>query len=108
MMNKLLPIIPRGDIMELKELIYAGAKLVNDKIRVPRRNLNGNARPGWEIRLEGQVKKLQQEARILRKEKHVRICWNEKTKIRQQKRLAMQLEEVNQKILAKEVRLKRY
>ena len=42
------------------------------KIGIPFRNLNRNKKkthPGWEIRLEGQRKELQQQANMLRKEK---------------------------------------
>ena len=58
------------NISELNELIYAGAKLVWDKICVPLSNPNRNTKSGREIRLGGQVKKLQQQAKIRRKEKH--------------------------------------
>ena len=47
--------IPIGNINELNKQIYAGAKLVCDKIDVPRRNPSRNIKPGWVIRLEGQV-----------------------------------------------------
>ena len=60
--NKLSKNIPKGDISELKELIYAETKLVSDKIDVPLRNPNRNTKPEWEIRLEAQVNKLRQEA----------------------------------------------
>ena len=43
--NKLLPNIPTDNITELKQLIYAGAKLVCDKIDDPLSNLNRNAKP---------------------------------------------------------------
>ena len=57
---KLLPNILTDNIAELNKLIYAGVKLVCDRIRVLLRKPNRNTKPGWEIRLEGQVKKLQQ------------------------------------------------
>ena len=82
-------------------------KLVCDKIGVPLRTLNRNKKPGWEIRLEEQVKKLQQHVKVLRKEEHKGICWNEKIKIKQQTNWKIH-EEINQKILTKEERLKRY
>ena len=68
---------------------------------------NWNKKLGWEIRQDGQVKTLQ-ESKILRKEKKNTIGWHEKTKARQQTNLMIQLEEMNQKILAKEEGLKRY
>ena len=68
--NKLLSNIPTGDIIELNELIYAGARLVCKRIGILLRNLKRNTKPGWEIRLEGQIKKLRPQAEILRKEIH--------------------------------------
>ena len=56
--NEFWPNIPTGNITELNELIYAGAKLVCNEVSVPRRNQNRNTKPGWEIRLEEQVKKM--------------------------------------------------
>ena len=101
-----MPNIPTGNFTELNEEIYAGTKLVCDKIGVPLRNLKRNAKPGWRIFLEGQVKKLQQKAKNQRKEKHTGICRDEKNKIKQQTSVTIQFEEMNQKILAKEMRLK--
>ena len=46
------------DITELNELIYAWAKIVSDKISIFLRNLNSNTKPGREMRVEGQMKKL--------------------------------------------------
>ena len=43
---------------------------------------------------------------MLRKEKNTGICWDEKTKAKQQTNLKMQLKRINQKILAKEGNLK--
>ena len=37
--------------MELNELIYAGAKLICDKIGVSLKKTNRNSKPGWEIKL---------------------------------------------------------
>ena len=76
--NKLLTNILTCNISELKELIYEGAKLVCDKISVPQRNLDRNKKPGWEIKLEVLIKKLRQQAKVLKKEKHTRICWDKK------------------------------
>ena len=59
-MDKLLANIPKDNSSELNELIYAGAKLINDSIDVPLRKPNMNIKPGCEISQEGQVKKLQQ------------------------------------------------
>ena len=66
------------DIIKLNELIYAGAKLISNKIGRPLRNPNRQAKPGWEMKLEEQMKKLQQQAKILRKVKHTETQWKEK------------------------------
>ena len=50
--------IPTGNITELNKLIYAGVKLISDKIGISLKSLKRNTKPGWEIRLEKQVKKL--------------------------------------------------
>ena len=41
---------------ELNELIYAGAKLVCEKIGIPSKSTKKKSKPGWEIRLETQIK----------------------------------------------------
>ena len=47
------------EIKELNELIYPGAKQISDKTDIPhQKNPNNNTKPGWEIRLERQLKKL--------------------------------------------------
>ena len=56
--TKLLPNIPTGNITELNEVIYTEMKLVCDKIGISHRSPNKTTKSGWEIRLEGLVKKL--------------------------------------------------
>ena len=65
--NKLLQYIPTDDITELNKLIYAGAKQVSIKIGTPLRNLNRNTKTGLKMRLEGQIMKLQQQVKLVRK-----------------------------------------
>ena len=67
-LKQILTNIQTGKITELTELNYVGQKLVYDRIR--------NPKPGWEIRLEVQVKKLRQQAKLVRKKKHSRISWD--------------------------------
>ena len=55
--NHILPYIPTNNITELNELIYAGAKLVCEKIGIPSKSTKKQSKPGWEIRLETQIKK---------------------------------------------------
>ena len=50
--SKLLLDIPMKYITEQNELIYAGRKLVSEKIDVPRSNPNRNTKPGWKIPLK--------------------------------------------------------
>ena len=50
---------------ELNELIYAGLKLVWEKISVALKNMNRNSKPGWEIQLE-MLRNLQQQAKMIR------------------------------------------
>ena len=72
--NKLSINVPMDNNTEPNELIYAGMKLICDKICIPLGNLKKNTKPGWEIRLERQIKKLWQQVKVLRKEKLIRIC----------------------------------
>ena len=101
--NKLITNIPKCCITELDMLIYSGAKLVSDKIGVLIRNQRKNAKPGWEIRLERQIKKLQLQAKGVRREKYVRIYWDKKTRTKKSLKVR---EAINQNILAKEGRIK--
>ena len=55
--NHILPYIPTNNITELNELIYAGAKLVCEKIVIPSKITKKQSKPGWDIRLETQIKK---------------------------------------------------
>ena len=92
----------------LNKTIHSRVKLVCDIISVPLKNLNRYQISRWEVRLEGLVKTLQQQAKVLRRGKYTRICWNEKTKTKQHTSLTIQFEKMNKKILAKQGRLKRY
>ena len=78
MVNKLLSNIPTGNITELNELLSAGGKLVCHKIDVPQRNSIKNSKPGWEIRLDGLVKKLWQQSKLLKEGKAQRDMLGEK------------------------------
>ena len=56
-MNYILPYIPTNNMTELNELIYAGAKLVCENIGIPSKSTKKQQKPGWEIKLESQIKK---------------------------------------------------
>ena len=55
--NHILPYIPTNNITKLNELIYAGAKLVCEKTEIPSKSTKKQSKPGWQIRLETQIKK---------------------------------------------------
>ena len=98
----------RNNITELDELINAGAKLVCEKIGIPQKARRKKSKAGWEIRLETQIKK--KSTKTVQKDKTKVRHWNmlgQKGNTTQGK-IAVQLEEINQKVLAKEGRLKRY
>ena len=67
--------------------------------------MNRYSKPEREIRLETQIRNLQ--TKMLRRKKNAGICWDENRKATQVKQ-TMQLKEINLKVLAKEVNLKRY
>ena len=51
-----IPHIPTNNITELNELIYAGTKLVCEKIGIPSKSTKKQSKLGWETRLETQIK----------------------------------------------------
>ena len=65
-------------------------------------------RSGWEIRLETQIKNLRKQAKMIKQRKNAGTCRDKKEKVIQKEKMTIQLEEINQKVLAKEGRLKRY
>ena len=80
-----MQLIPMDNIKELNELIYTEAKLVQNKIRIPIKNPKRTIKPGWEMRLEKQIKKLWQQAKLHSKVKHIGTLKKEKTSKRQPK-----------------------
>ena len=98
--NQILRHIPTNNITELNELIYAGAKLVCEKIGIPSKSTKKKSKPGWEIRLETQIKNRRKRARMIKQKKDAHICGTRKEKAIQEK--IINLEEINQKVLAKE------
>ena len=84
--NQILPHIPTNNITELNELIYAGAKLVCEKIGILSKSTKKKSKPGWEIWLETQIKKkLRKQARIIKQKKDAEICGNRKEKATREK-----------------------
>ena len=102
--NHLLTNIPTN-ITELNDLIYARAKLVCEKIGVPLKTNDRKSKSGWELRLESQIKRLRQQARILKRNIKKYLDETERTRQLELKKIALGNQ---RKILAKEGRLKRY
>ena len=106
-MNQVLTCIATNNITKLNELIYAVAKLVCEKIGIPSKITKEKSKPGWEFRLETQIKNLRKQLKVVKQKKNAGINKNRKEKTTQEKH-TIQLEERYQKLLAKEGRLKRY
>ena len=64
--NKMLPYISTNNISELNDLINAGAKFVCEKSGVPSKSTKKQSKPGWEVRLETQIKNLRKQAKIVK------------------------------------------
>ena len=105
--NQVLTYIPTKNITELNELINTRGKLVYEKIRVPLKSTHRKPKPGREIWLETQIRKLWKQAKMIKQRKNAGTWWNKKEKETQEK-ITMQLEKINQKVLVKEGRLKIY
>ena len=58
---------------ELNDLIYVGAKLVCEKIGIASKSTKKPSKPGWEVRLETQIKNLRKQAKMV-KQKDPEIC----------------------------------
>ena len=67
--NQVLTCISTNNITELNELIYAGAKLVCEKIGIPSKNMKEKSKPGWEFRLETQIENLQKQLKMIKQKK---------------------------------------
>ena len=102
--NHILPYIPTNNITELNELIYKGAKLVCENIGIPSKSTKKQSKPGWEIRLETQKKP----TKTSPNDKKGR-CRNKREEgTGNTGKTTVQLEDIYQKVMAKEGRLKRY
>ena len=99
----------RNNFTELNELINAGEKLVCDKIGIPGKNRKRNTKPMWEMMQEGQIKNFQKRAKLKRNIKHTGTKRKEMiTEGQPQTSLISQPNEINQKVLLKEEKLKIY
>ena len=61
--NQVIPYTSTNDITELNELIYAGAKLVCEKIGILSKSTKKESKLGWEIRQETQKRNLRNQAK---------------------------------------------
>ena len=78
------------------------------KLGSPQKAQGKKSKPGWEIWLETQIKKnLRKQAKMMKQREDAGIHRNKKEKATQEK-ITIQHEEINQKVLVKEGRLKRY
>ena len=93
-------------VTELNELIYAGAEFICEDIWIPSKITKKKSEPGWEIRRETHIKILRKHVKMIKHWKNTET-WREKRK-RQHKKIKIQLEEIKQKVLAKEGRLKSF
>ena len=105
--NQIIRYIPTKSIIEWNELIYAGGKSICEKIGILLKSMNKKSKPWWEIRLETQIRKLRKQAKMIKQRKNAGICLDKKEKKATQEKITVQFEEINQKILVKEERLKR-
>ena len=94
---------------ELNELIYVGAKLVCEKTGIPSKSTKKKikTRMGNSTGNEDKKKNPRKPAKMIKQRKDDGICWNKNEKATQEK-TTIQLEEINQKVLAKEGRLRTY
>ena len=83
--NQVLPYISTKNIIELNEEIYAGGKLVCEKIGIPSKNTKEKSKPGWEIRLETQIKNLRKQAQMIKQRKDAGTWRDKKEKATQEK-----------------------
>ena len=64
--NRVMVYISTNHITELKELTYAGAKLVCEKIEIPSKSTKEKSKPGWQLRQETQIKNLWKQAKMIK------------------------------------------
>ena len=68
--------------IELRSLIYVGAKLVCEKVGLPMKNKNKMTKPRWEIKLKTQIRNLRQRTKMIRLKNNMR-CWDTEAKATQ-------------------------
>ena len=105
--NQVLSYRSTNDITDLNELIYAGAKLILEKIGIPLKKHEETGKIGMGNSIGNADKK---STKTGQNDKTKERFWNmwERKGIRNTRKKTVQLEEINQKLLTKEGRLKRY
>ena len=76
--NQVLTYISTNNITELYELIYAGAKLVCEKLAIPSKITKEKSKPEWEFWLKSQIKNLRKQAKMIKQTKNAGIIRNRK------------------------------
>ena len=111
--NNLIGKIQARNITETNKLIYAGAYAVSDMVGMIKPKTE-KKEPWWKRRLEGQVKQMRRDLGFINKlieKKKVKKKWRKildtKYKI-QKKKLTVVQEEIKQRIVAKQQKIKRY
>ena len=87
---------------------YVGAELLCEKIGIPSKITKKKTKTRIGNSTGNADKNLRKQPKMTKKRKDAGICRNKKEKAAQEKKITIQLEEINQKVLAKEGRLKRY
>ena len=71
--NQVLTYISTNNITESNELIYAGAKLVCEKIGIPSKSTKEKSKPECEFRLETQIENLRKQLKVIKQKKNAEI-----------------------------------
>ena len=83
--NQVIPYISTNNITELNELIYAGVKLVWERIGILSKIKKKKSKPAREIRLETQIKYLRKQAKMIKQRKNAGTSRNKKEMATQEK-----------------------
>ena len=99
--NPVLPYIPTNNITELNELIYAGAKLVREKIGIPFKKHEEKVKTGVGNSTGNTNEKTTKTSQNDKKKRGHEISRGKK-ELATQEKIIIQLVEINQNVLAKE------
>ena len=78
--NQVLTYLSTNNMTELNELIYAGAKIVCEKIGILSKSTKEKSKPGWKFRLETQIKNPRKQAKMIKQKKDAGTIRNRKRK----------------------------